>query len=154
MNENKSTVSVVIATRFRSHFLGHALETLTKQSLSPDEVVIVDNGPCDKTQDVTNQFMKRLPIKYVVEHQKGVAFARNKGIDSSIGEYILFMDDDCYADKYWIENIVKSLNENPDVGCVGGQLFPIMPDNATIVDEFCCDIFSKNEAPIDLSTLR
>lgn len=154
VDKSPRTVSVIMATRFRSHYIGGALDSLCRQSMMPDELVIVDNGPCEKTRKVVETYQDRLPIKYVIEETPGVANARNKGINLSFGDYILFIDDDCFADKYWIENIVTLLDENPDVGCVGGDLYPIMPENPSIVDEFCCEVFAKGEDPIDLSKIK
>lgn len=98
--------------------------------------------------------MDQLPIKYVIEPTKGVAHARNKGVKSSSGEFILFMDDDCLADKYWIENIMKTFDEHPEAGCVGGDLYPIRPENPSITDEFCCEVFQRGEPPVDIESIK
>ena len=154
MSDTQVRVSVIIATRFRSNYIGGALESLTKQSLKADELVIVDNGPCDKTKAIVDSFKDKLPIKYVIEPIQGVAHARNKGIKSSQGEFILFMDDDCLADKYWIENIMKTFEEHPDAGCVGGDLYPIKTPNPSLTDEFCYEVFSKGEPPVELESVK
>src|SRR5271166_4436440 len=91
----KSTqVSVVICTRNRASQLAATLRSLTRlRHPDPWELVIVDNGSNDETQDVIKNYEKSLLLKTVVEPQEGLGRARNRGWAMSQGDIVAFTDD-------------------------------------------------------------
>lgn len=116
-------ISVIICTRNRAALLGRALRSLAEQSLDPKqfEVVVVDDGSRDNTPGVCDAFHSELPNLICVrtDANMGIAIARNAGLKACTGEYILFTDDDCIADRYWVERMKAGLNREPIVaGCV------------------------------------
>jgi glycosyltransferase involved in cell wall biosynthesis len=120
-DERGLTTSVVVVTKDRPELLDRLLESLTRQSLTPDEVLVVDNNSTASYAEVLQKHQHRLPLRCVVETTPGIAAARNRGIRESTGEIILFTDDDCVADPSWVENIVKPFYRDPHIGAVGGE---------------------------------
>lgn len=91
------TISVVIATKDRAHFLRGALESLAVQRAAPPfEVVIADNGSSDGTADLVRAFAARGDVAtgyaFVPEPNRGAA--RNAGIALAKGSIVAFVDDD------------------------------------------------------------
>lgn len=88
------------------------------------EVVVVDDGSIDDSQQIISNFVSKLPvgekIKLIYQGNKGVAAARNAGIKASTGEYIAFND----SDDYWLpgrlEILMHYLKNNGDVVLLGG----------------------------------
>lgn len=89
-------LSVVICTRDRLEQLPLALESLCRQTLSPEvfEVVVVDDGSADGTGGVCREFEGRLPLRCSHQRRAGIASARNHGVFFARGALILFLDDD------------------------------------------------------------
>lgn len=119
-------ISVLIITRNRDKMLLGCLESLVKQTRMPDEVIVVDNASTDKTKEVILSFKKKLPIKYVVEKQIGIPYARNRGIKEACGTLLLMLDDDCEADKFWVERITAAHKKYPNAWAIQGRTFSLL----------------------------
>lgn len=87
-------ISVIIPTFNRSHILTKAIESVTSQSNENWELIIVDDGSTDDTQEKVEEFLTDRRIKYFFQQNSGVSVARNAGVDRSSGEYLIFLDSD------------------------------------------------------------
>jgi glycosyltransferase involved in cell wall biosynthesis len=89
-------VSIVVPTRNKASRLRPTLACLAEQRLpaSAMEVVLVDDGSVDNTQEVVAEAEERLPLRVVSGPGAGRAAARNRGATHSRGEYLVFLDDD------------------------------------------------------------
>lgn len=120
MNKNL-TVSVIIPTYNRAHLVGRAIQSVLNQTYQDFELIIVDDGSTDNTDDIIKEFQKKdKRIKYIRhEKNKGGSAARNSGIKVSRGEYIAFLDSD---DEWFIEKLKRQMkffkNASPEVSVV------------------------------------
>ena len=85
--------SIVMATYNRSTLLQRAIRSVLHQTYKNLELIIVDDGSVDNTEEAVKVF-DDLRIVYVKQPNKGVLAARNKGLDLAKGEYVAFLDDD------------------------------------------------------------
>jgi len=108
-------ITVIIITHNRSFFLKRSLMSLSLQTKKADEVIVVDNNSSDDTKKIVLGFKNKLPIKYVFEKNKSFGNARNTGVKNAKGDIILFIDDDCLAEKYWLETLYKETLKNYDI---------------------------------------
>lgn len=115
------SISVIVCTFNRADQLKRALDSIFEQSpRSRDgrnlkyEVILVDDGSTDSTPQVCEELLRTNPNFLYLRHSqnKGLAASRNSGFGLSSGDFILFMDDDCVADKAWIENLFAALSED------------------------------------------
>lgn len=111
MSGSNDLVSVNLTTFNRCLLLRRSLKSVLKQRYKNMEIVVVDDGSTDDTQNVVRSFMRLdKRVKYF-RHSKnlGNAFARNTALENSTGKYLAFMDDD----DEWIdpEKIGKQVNE-------------------------------------------
>jgi GT2 family glycosyltransferase len=152
--ESLVKVSVIIPTYNRAPLLTRILFLLSRQTLSPKlfEVIVVDDGSQDDTAKVCSMIRSKLPnLKYISTGcNSGCAHARNRGIEVSSGNYILFTDDDCIPSKDWIERMIAALAHVPIVaGAVASttsnyfrlchnmsQFYPYMPGQKAGFIEF------------------
>lgn len=92
MGENKTIVSVIIPSYNRGWILEDAVDSVLSQDFYDFELIVVDDGSEDNTPDILASYGNR--IKVIKQKNKGVSSARNKGITSSSGNYIAFLDSD------------------------------------------------------------
>lgn len=118
-------ISVVIPTYNRSSLLKPCLDSLASQTYpkSHYEVIVVDDGSTDGTEDFMREYAKRLEINitYYRQENSGPAKARNNGIRLARGEFVAFTDDDCEADRNWLMEIMKEFTSD-DIAGVGGMV--------------------------------
>ncbi len=94
------TVSVIIPTCKRPHFLARAIDSVLRQTYPHVQAVVVDDNAPDaperqRTQDVMRPYADDPRVLYVLNaHPMGGGPARNEGIAAATGEYITFLDDD------------------------------------------------------------
>jgi len=95
-------VSVVIPTYNRSDKVRKGVESVLAQSFTDLEVIVVDDGSSDNTEQALKQaFGDR--IRYYFQPNQGVSVARNKGIEEARGEWIAFLDSDDLWEREKIE---------------------------------------------------
>lgn len=90
-------ISVVTPTLRRPAEVGELLDNLCRQTLLPDEVILVDGAPADEraTEAVATAKAGALPFRLrYIRHGGGTAIQRNVGIDAATGDFIAFIDDD------------------------------------------------------------
>ena len=107
MNE-VAPISIVIPSNNFSHSLEKVLESISKQSLKPKEVVIVDSSPNDKNQDLTKKFIEFLNIKFIQVDQAYPGEARNLGVKNSSEEILLFIDSKTVPSKVCLTTLISS----------------------------------------------
>jgi len=125
---NQIILSVVVATFNGSEYIERCLDSFTTQSINNElfEVLIVDNNSTDNTVEIVSHFCNsHSHLRLIQESCQGVSFARNRGISESKGKYICFIDDDAYADKDWLSNILNAFETViPHPAVIGGKIYP------------------------------
>ena len=91
-NKAVAEISVIIPTYNRCDLLKRAINSVIKQTITPKEIIIVDNGSTDQTYQMVSSLFPE--INYFIEKKRGVSAARNKGILESKSKWIAFLDSD------------------------------------------------------------
>ncbi len=122
-------LSIIVCTYNRDQHIGQALKSLTEQDFNPEdfEIVIIDNNSTDKTSEIIENFKINHPshqIKIFKETKQGLAFARNKGIKESDGNYVSFIDDDAIAEKDFVRQIKENATKYQKYMAFGGKVLP------------------------------
>jgi GT2 family glycosyltransferase len=115
------SVSVVVCTRDRPDDLARCLDSLGSLATPPLEVIVVDNCPSDER---TRVLCEARPVRYVLEPVPGQSRARNRGIVEARGELVAFTDDDCIADRRWLDGLGEELGD-PLVLAFTGYVGPL-----------------------------
>ena len=112
-------VSIIIPTHSRPQLLPRAVESALNAGTDV-EVIVVDDASVDSTAEVCRSFGK---IKYIrLEHNQGVAGARNVGILASSADFIAFLDDDDLRLPGSLDLQVDALLANKEAGFVCGPM--------------------------------
>lgn len=106
-------ISVIIPAFNRARVLPRALDSVLAQTLSPAQILVVDDGSDDGTPDL---MLSDYPcIDYLQQENKGVSAARNLGIQNAKGEWIAFLD----SDDQWLPRKLERqwalLEQNPEM---------------------------------------
>lgn len=120
-------ISVVVCTYRRPSSLRIALESLGAQTclMSRWELLVVDNGSGDGTEDVVRTFAEAEPelnVRYVLEETPGLSVARNAGIAAAEGEIIAFLDDDVVVEPGWLSALAAAYTMATEAAAVGGPV--------------------------------
>jgi glycosyltransferase involved in cell wall biosynthesis len=84
-------VSIVIPCHNQGRFAREAIDSVLRQSHSAHEIVLVDDGSTDETREIPSEFPS---VRYVRQTQQGVSSARNAGMSTSTGTFVVFLDAD------------------------------------------------------------
>ena len=108
-------VSVVITVRNEALHIDQLLESLLRQD-GPFEVVLVDSESRDGTRERAEAFAARHPgVLRVFEREGSRGIGRNAGVHEARGEFVAFIDGDCYADPDWLKQLRTGLAASPVV---------------------------------------
>jgi len=111
--DNSFSISVVIPTFNRLIYLERAIKSVLNQTISVNEIIIVDDGSDDGTSEFVHSNYPN--IKYIFQSNSGVSAARNTGIKAASSNWIAFLD----SDDAWVTNkIQKQITElelNPEM---------------------------------------
>ena len=140
--EKKDLISVIVPVYNVESYLERCLKSLTEQSYSNIEIILVDDGSTDGSGRICDQY-RDIDDRINVIHKTngGLADARNAGLDVAKGEYIAFVDSDDWVSPYYIGNLYSALTE------AGADLAISMYINVT-GDEI------KTEATNELANVR
>ena len=117
-----SLVSVVITTLNRQDKLLACLNSFYKSTYPLCEVIVVDNGSTDGTQDAV---MKNFPEARLVRlgANRGIAGGRNVGLKEARGEYVFFLDSDTVMDPDCVKEAMAVMESSDDIGIVGPKIY-------------------------------
>jgi glycosyltransferase involved in cell wall biosynthesis len=136
-------ISVIVPTHNRAQLLARALQSVVTQATPPMEVIVVDDGSNDGTEEVV---CTRFPqVQYIRQNNQGVSNTRNRGIEAARGDWLAFLDSDdewlpqklasqkemlaanpqykiCHTDEIWIRNGTR-VNAMKKHAKAGGFIF-------------------------------
>ena len=139
-------VSAIIPSYNRADLVGRAIQSALNQTYQHFEIIVVDDGSTDDTEEIVKGFSD--PRIHYLRHEqnKGGSAARNTGIKASIGEYIAFLDSDCEWFPEKLEKQLKIFGESScKLGAVGAGTTEIRNNTAKIrnFDGEFGDIYKK-----------
>ncbi len=122
-------ISAVICSYNRARFIISAVESIFNQDFNKSqlEVIVVDNNSTDNTTALLEKYKIDHPaynLRYYVERNQGVAFARTRCTKEARGAIVAFLDDDSTAQPGWLSSIVDFYQAHPEVYSTGGKITP------------------------------
>ncbi len=116
-------VSVIIPSYNLGKYLPKTLDSLLAQTFKDWECIIVENGSGDDSPLIAQAYSARdSRIRVLLQQQNvGVAQARNRGVEASSGQYLLFLDADDLICKGYMAAAVQALDTDPELTVVYGR---------------------------------
>ncbi|WP_404355926.1 glycosyltransferase family 2 protein [Methylotuvimicrobium sp. KM1] len=125
-------ISVVIPAYNSAEFIADAVHSILKQTRPITEIIIVDDGSTDNTQQIVEALPG--PITYIKQPNQGPSAARNTGIKAANSEWIAFLD----ADDQWtpdkIDKQLKLLRQIPELVLIAGDMAEIDKSDQLITE--------------------
>lgn len=101
--DNKIYFSVIVPVYNVEPYIKKCLESVLEQSCRAFELIIVDDGSTDRSGLICDAFTQTDGrVRVIHQNNAGLSVARNKGIDSAKGDYLIFLD----SDDYWCNDQV------------------------------------------------
>jgi glycosyltransferase involved in cell wall biosynthesis len=113
-------VTVIIPCYNGETYLQEAIESALEQSYPEVEIIVVDDGSTDGSSRIAQKF----PVRYIRQENRGLTASRNRGIDASHGDYVVFLDADDRLRPDAIETGLRVISEHPECAMtVGDHVF-------------------------------
>ena len=124
-------ISVVVLNYNGIHHLDGCLSSLQKQTYKNYEVIVVDNGSKDGSQE----FVKtNFPFASLVclDQNYGFCKGNNEGIKVSKGEYVVLLNNDTFVESEWLKNLYVCINSDEHIGFCASKM--ILYNNREFLD--------------------
>lgn len=108
--------SIIIPVYNTSKYLSICFDSLLDQGFDNYEVVVINDGSTDNSEDIINQYKSKFRnFKYIKQENSGLSVSRNNGVLNAEGDYLLFLDSDDYYEKNFLKKLDKEINKDYDV---------------------------------------
>lgn len=115
--------SIIIPVFNVENYLHQCLDSVIEQDFDNYEVICVNDGSTDESPQILKEYEQKYnQIKVIHQTNKGLSAARNRGINASKGDYILFLDSDDWLETNALSILKKNLSDE-DLLCFSGSLF-------------------------------
>ena len=113
-------ISIIVPVYNRPEEIRELLESLCLQTFKKDfEIVIVEDGSTESSEQVVGQFQQKLQISYYFKPNSGPGDSRNYGMQKAKGNYFIILDSDCILPEQYLSEVEKELSSD-FVHCFGG----------------------------------
>jgi glycosyltransferase involved in cell wall biosynthesis len=109
-----TSVSLIVATRYRTAEVKKLLNSLAAQSFQAFDVIVVDQNEDDRLVPVLEAYDKTLRLRHIRSNTSGKAAANNVGLRNCEGDVIGFPDDDCWYAPDLLQRIVGGFDTHPE----------------------------------------
>lgn len=130
-SRRRLSVSVIIPAYNRVDFIEGAVDSCLTQTRVPDEIVVVDDGSTDGTEQVLRKYGP--PVVVVRQPNRGVSAARNTGIARATGDILVFLDSDDLLLPRCIERTAQVLEERGDIDVVYPDIYIVDRDGNRLI---------------------
>lgn len=122
-------ISVIVCTYNRDKYIYNVLKSIADNTLPINcyEIVLVDNNCTDNTRSECYRFVQDCPnvsFRYVVETNQGLSHARNRGIKESVGDILVYVDDDALVNNEYLKTYSEFFDQHPEIDAAGGPIIP------------------------------
>ena len=124
MDPHRTLISVVIPCYNQGHFLDEAVNSAVS-TVYQVEVIVVDDGSTDETPAVAARCGG---VRYVRQENRGLAAARNRGLETATGDLVIFLDADDRLMPGGIDVGARALAANPGCAMAYGRCVMMGPD--------------------------
>lgn len=113
MNKQGCKISVIVPILNGEIYFDEMMQSLINQTMKEIEIIVVDAGSTDRTQELVHAYMKNdTRIKLLLSDKKSVGYQYNLGIQNAAGEYVAFCEADDYLSLTMLEKLYNLAEKN------------------------------------------
>ena len=105
--------SIIVPVYNRPEEVEELLESLTKQTFTNFEVILVEDGSTITCENVFEKYVGKLSLQYFFKPNTGPGPSRNFGFERALGDYFVIFDSDCIIPPKYFEEIEIFLSQTP-----------------------------------------
>lgn len=111
--------SIIVPVYNRPDEIDELLSSLTRQTFSDFEVLIIEDGSDERCKYVADRYSDMLNIRYYFKENSGQGFSRNYGFERAGGDYFVVFDSDCIIPDHYFETVTRTIRSHR-IDCWGG----------------------------------
>lgn len=110
-------ITIIVPVYNTEKYLRECLESLVRQSFQNIEILLVNDGSTDKSQNIIDEYSEKYTfVTGIMKENGGSSSARNLGLQNARGEFVIFIDSDDYVDNCYAEILYNTVvSENSDM---------------------------------------
>lgn len=132
---NQPYISIIIPLYNKCKTIKDTLKSVLTQNYENFEVIVVDDGSTDSSADAIEE-INDIRVKLFQQKNAGPSSARNKGVELSLGEWILFLDADDTLLPLALMTFVNLINEFKNVDCIACNFYELYNKKGKIFSRF------------------
>ncbi|MBR3834102.1 MAG: glycosyltransferase family 2 protein [Lachnospiraceae bacterium] len=155
-------VSVIVTVYNEELYIRECLDSIMSQTYDNCEVIVVDDGSKDGSRDICLEYKDRDNVTLIFKENGGQSSARKKGLYTSTGEAVIFVDGDDWLEPDHIQNLTSKFGADVDMVTSGSimrdgdkvtNIFDVVPEGeyncddirSKILPDYICDKVSKKQ---------
>jgi glycosyltransferase involved in cell wall biosynthesis len=148
LNSLSPKVSVIVPVFNTERYLRKCLQSLVDQTLDDLEIIVVNDGSPDYSQNIIDEYIQKYPniIKSIIKENGGLGDARNHGLKAAKGEYVGFVDSDDWVVPQMYDTLYKAALEGHDLIICDCTAVEDGEENGQVVKGFIGKRLSKRQA--------
>ncbi|MHA4842616.1 glycosyltransferase family 2 protein [Flavitalea antarctica] len=110
-------ISIITPTYNRALLVQTTIKSIQAQTFKDWELIIVDDGSTDNTEEAIQHFLEDSRIRYVKKSNSGQAASLNVGVQYAKYDFITFLDSDDEAYPEWLQTVTREMNNETGIAC-------------------------------------
>jgi hypothetical protein len=119
--KSNSSASIIVVNWNRERLLKDCLFSLSRQSYSNYEIILVDNGSSDESVSVVKENFPAVKVVELTEN-RGFTGGNAAGLNVANGEFIALVNNDAWVERDWLERLLQPMLGDPGVGICASKL--------------------------------
>jgi glycosyltransferase involved in cell wall biosynthesis len=118
-------ITIGMTVKNRERTVGKAVESILQQTFPSEqmEIIVVDGNSTDRTVEILKAVFSKssVQLRLFFDNGKGLGIARNMIVDNARGRFIIWLDDDMFFPKEYVQRQFDLMNCNPSIGVASGR---------------------------------
>ena len=123
-------ISIIIPIFNEEKYLQACLESLLSQTIVPQEIILVNDGSTNHSQQIIKEFSQKYSFRIIQRPHLGPSLARNFGAKKARGDILVFLDADMKFDQRYLEKLIRPITQKKAVATFTKEEYLANPDNS------------------------